>query len=75
MKPTVDTIEAAQLMHVHPKTVEDLIRDNVIPAAKIGRKWVMNTTDVLNHIEREIVRQTAERMRKPLDKTGKLRAV
>ena len=65
MKPTVDTIEAAQLMAVHPKTVEDLIRDCVLPAAKIGRKWVLNTRDVLNHIDNEIANQTAARMRKP----------
>jgi len=66
MTPTVDLQGAAQLMHVHPKTVEDLIRDGVLPAAKIGRKYVMNTADVMAHIEREIVRQTAARMRKPL---------
>ena len=66
MTPTVDLLGAAQLMHVHPKTVEGLIHEGALPAAKIGRKFVLNTADVLAHIEREIVKQTAARMRKPL---------
>lgn len=64
MKPTLTLTEAADVLKVHPKTVEDLIRDGVIPAAKIGRAWVMLSTDVLRYVEDEIIRQTAERMRK-----------
>lgn len=65
IKPTLKLIEAADVLKVHPKTVEDLIRYGVIPAAKIGRSWVMLSTDVLRYVEDEIIRQTAERMRKP----------
>ncbi len=72
-KQTVDIIEAAELMKVHPKTVQDLIHDGAIPAAKVGRAWVMMTKDVLTHIEKTIARQTAERMRKPLPKSPQTR--
>lgn len=63
---TVGIKEAADLMNVHPKTVEELIHSGIIPAAKIGRAWVMLTIDVLKHIENEIVRQTAARMGKAI---------
>jgi excisionase family DNA binding protein len=65
MNPTLTLIEAADVLKVHPKTVEDLIRDGVIPAAKIGRAWVMLSTDVLRYVEDEIIKQTAQRMRSP----------
>lgn len=62
---TLGIKEAADLMNVHPKTVEELIHVGIIPAAKIGRAWVMLTVDVLKHIENEIIRQTAARIGKP----------
>lgn len=65
MQPTLNVIEAAEVLKVHPKTVEGLIREGVIPAAKIGRAWVMLTADVLRYVEDEVTRQTAQRMRTP----------
>lgn len=65
MSTTVDIHQAADLMKVHPKTVLDLIGSGAIPAAKVGRAYVMLTKDVLSHIESAIVRQTAMRMRRP----------
>lgn len=66
MSHTVDIQGAADLLKVHPKTVLDLISAGAIPAARVGRAYVMLTKDVLAHIEGEIVRQTASRMRRPL---------
>lgn len=66
MSHTVDIQGAADLLKVHPKTVLDLISDGAIPAARVGRAYVMLTKDVLAHIEGEIVRQTASRMRRPV---------
>lgn len=60
--PTVNTIGAAEILCVHPKTVEDLIRDGRIPAAKVGRSWVMMTRDVLAYAEKAITEQTAKRL-------------
>lgn len=61
---TVDIKGAADLMKVHPKTVEDHIRSCAIPAAKVGRAYVIMTKDVMTFIENQIKRQTAERMMK-----------
>ncbi len=65
MNPTVDITEAANLLKVHPKTVLDLIQSGALPAAKVGRAYVMLTRDVLAYIERAIIHQTAQRMRRP----------
>lgn len=65
MIPTVDLPGAAELLKVHPKTVSDLIAQGAIPAAKVGRAYVMMTKDVLAYVESSIVRQTAQRMRTP----------
>lgn len=60
---TVNIHGAADLMKVHPKTVLDMIGTGELPAAKVGRAYVMLTRDVLQHIENQIIRQTAKRMR------------
>ena len=62
MTPTVDVPQAADLMKVHPKTVLDHIKSGELAAARVGRAYVMMTRDVLSLVERQIVRQTAERM-------------
>ena len=59
---TLDVHGAAELMKVHAKTVLGMIETGVLPAAKIGRAYVMLTKDVMQHIENQIIRQTAERM-------------
>lgn len=70
---TVDIHGAAELMKVHPKTVLDKINACELRAAKVGRAYVILAADVLALIEREIVKQTAQRMRS--GKPGKGRAV
>jgi excisionase family DNA binding protein len=62
---TVDIHGAAEMMKVHPKTVLDLINAGVLPAGRVGRAYVLRTQDVLKHIERVIIDQTAARMRRP----------
>ncbi len=62
---TLNITEAAELLKVHPKTVLELIGSGALPAARIGRAYVMLTKDVLAHIERAIVKQTAARMGVP----------
>lgn len=63
---TVDLKGAADMLKVHPQTALELIQSGAIPAAKIGRAYVMLTKDVLTYIENRIVAQTAERMRTPI---------
>ncbi|MBF6990940.1 helix-turn-helix domain-containing protein [Cupriavidus sp. IK-TO18] len=71
LPPTVGLTGAAEILRVHPKTVEDLIRDGSIPAGKVGRSWVMMTRDVLAYAERVIIAQTAERLAAQRRKTTK----
>ena len=66
--PTVDVRGAASMMNVHQQTVLDMIAAGDLPAARLGRSYVLLTRDVLAHIERAIQQQTAQRMglvRKP----------
>lgn len=60
--PTVDVKGAANIMKVHPETVKEMILAGAIPAAKIGRGWVMQTIDVLKIVQQQIAAQTAARM-------------
>lgn len=59
---TCNIAEAARLLKVHEETVAQMIRDHKLPAAKIGRAWVMLERDVIEYIEREIQLQTAARL-------------
>ena len=59
---TVNIHGAADLLKVHPKTVLDLIGSGTLPAAKIGRSYVLMTKDVVNYIEAQLVKQMAARM-------------
>lgn len=58
---TLDLRGAAALMKVHPRTVEAMARDGRLPAAKIGRSYVLMERDVLDFIEQQIANQTARR--------------
>lgn len=62
---TLNTREAAKVMKIHENSVLKLIDNGEIPAAKVGRAWVMMERDVLQYVENQIVRQTAQRMRSP----------
>lgn len=66
MTPTVDIHGASDLLKVHPKTVLELIGDGAIPAAKIGRAYVMLTADVMKYLEKVVRAQTTKRMCRPL---------
>ena len=63
---TLGVKEASALLHVHPKTTLEMISQGVLPAGKVGRSYVLLYKDVMAHIERCVVQQTAERMRRPL---------
>ena len=64
MSHTVDVLGAADLMKIHPETVKKMILKGELPAAQVGRAYVLLTKDVLEHIEREIIAQTAKRIRR-----------
>ncbi|WP_280189033.1 helix-turn-helix domain-containing protein [Delftia sp. PS-11] len=60
---TLNLHEAADHLKIHPKTVEDLIRDGALPAGKIGRAYVLMKKDVIRYAESIILKQTADRLR------------
>lgn len=62
---TCNINQAAELLCIHPKTVADLIASCALPAAKIGRAWVMKRQDILDFLDAQIIRQTRERMTSP----------
>lgn len=59
---TVGVPEAAALMKVHANRVLELIAEGTLPAAKVGRAWVMLTRDVLTYVENQIIEQTSKRL-------------
>lgn len=58
---TLDLQGAAALMKIHPVTLGRMINDGKIPAARIGRAYVMLERDVLGYVERQIAAQTASK--------------
>ena len=65
MSLTVDVLGAAELMKIHPETVKKMIHKGELPAAQVGRAYVMMTKDILAFIENAVIRETAARMRRP----------
>ena len=59
---TLNTLEAAQVLKVHRNKIEQLINAGAIPAAKVGRAWVMLERDVMKYLEKQITNQTAARL-------------
>ncbi len=69
---TCNITEAARLLKVHEETVAEMIRTHKLPAAKIGRAWVMLERDVLEYIERQIQMQTAARLGRVAETTRRV---
>ena len=61
---TCSVTEAAEILQVHSSTVEKLIAGGELPAGRIGRAYVMRTSDVHRYAEKVILDQTAERLTK-----------
>ena len=57
----INITEAARLMCVHPKTALELVRDGTLPAARIGRAYVLAERDVIAYVEQQIAMQTQQR--------------
>lgn len=62
---TLSVAEAATRLKIHQKTLLHLIATGAIPAARIGRSYVMLEEDIMNHIKNQIVIQTRNRNRLP----------
>jgi len=62
IKKTLSVPEASDLMNVHANTVFKMIDAGTLPAAKIGRAYVLLLDDVMNYIEQMVIKQTSARM-------------
>jgi excisionase family DNA binding protein len=46
-EPLLDSTEAAQLLRIHPKTLQRMARNKEIPAIQIGKLWRFSTSALL----------------------------
>jgi excisionase family DNA binding protein len=61
MNLTLTVDEAAELMHIGANNVRGLIERGELPAARLGKSFVMVTDQVMDFLREEAVRQTQER--------------
>lgn len=53
MSPTLDSTEAAEMLHIHKNTLENMARDGKIPACKPGKKWVYLSEELINWLREQ----------------------
>lgn len=46
-EPLLDSTEAAQLLRIHPKTLQRMARNGEIPAMQIGKLWRFSPSALL----------------------------
>ena len=54
---TLSLREAAAMLHTTPETVSAMIRNERLPAAKIGRAWVLVDVDVIRWLRGRYARE------------------
>lgn len=50
-----DVAELAKDLNVTPQTVRRMISEGELPASKLGRKWYVRTTDLMDVFDRKEV--------------------
>lgn len=58
---TLNLVQTANVLKVHTNTVMRLILDGTLPAAKIGRAYVLMEKDVVAFVDAQVAKQTTER--------------
>lgn len=69
---TLSAEEAADRMKIHKETLMEYIRQGILPAAKIGRAYVLLEQDVMAFIANQIKKQTAVRQHRSVTTTDDL---
>lgn len=62
---TFDVTVAAAILHMSPYTLRQMADKGVIPAAKIGKRWLFTDEALAEYLRGEIKKQTAERRGEP----------
>jgi excisionase family DNA binding protein len=57
---TLTLLEAAAMLNTTPETVSAMIRNERLPAAKIGRAWVLVDVDVIRWLRGRYAREEKE---------------
>ncbi len=53
-EPLLDTVEAASIMKIHPKTLQKLARSGVIRGIHIGKLWRFRASEIEQWIQRQL---------------------
>jgi excisionase family DNA binding protein len=53
-EPLLDSMEAAQLLRIHPKTLQRMARKGEIPAMQIGKLWRFSASALLSWEEEKL---------------------
>ena len=70
---TYDAQETADLLKTDVTTVRALIDDGKLPAAKIGRAYVIREDDLDDYLAQKVREQTAERIERSVGQGGRAR--
>jgi hypothetical protein len=57
---TLDLQQAAELLRIHPVTLQSKAKAGEIPGAKIGKCWVFVDVDLIDYIRSNYVRRTLQ---------------
>jgi len=57
---TLNLQQAAELLHIHPVTLQSRAKAGVIPGARIGRRWVFVEDDVLAYLRAQYPRRALQ---------------
>lgn len=71
MEYTFSVAQAAQEMGVCTKEVLSLIKEGSLPAAQIGKGFIIRKADVFKRIDQAIALETAMRQRNPQSQEAK----
>lgn len=58
---TLTLSEASQFLHMHPVTLKIKAKDGIVPAAKIGGKWLFIESDLTDYNRRDNLGEHHER--------------
>ncbi|WP_290673244.1 helix-turn-helix domain-containing protein [Aquabacterium sp.] len=53
MARTLNLVDAAQLLQVHPKTLQKWARSGLVPACKVGKAWLFLEHLLIKHLVSE----------------------
>ena len=57
---TLNLVQAAALLHLHPTTLLKRIKLGTIPAAKIGKRWVFLLVDLIDYLRSQYITQALQ---------------